>query len=310
MVSNERLFQVAVAYYEKGNTKSEIGERLGVSHVQVGKYLKLAQDRGIVEIVLNPPSVQPEEQEKLSRIFKELYGLDELVLVPGATNEKNSHVFIIDSLIQYLLDNFNNEELHFGSGLGRFMTEISETKLKVVEKRTKWKFYPVLNYASLDMNTSYHNCISICDNYIKNWGVSMDKRYKDFVVNYVNKQSQDFDISTYYKSLEFIIGGVGVPFPRNPDLRKTFFKQEDEPFITDEIEGDYLNYYFDESGAVFKPTTLGEYSISLDVLKSIRKRIAVASGYSKIASISALLKTGLANVLVTDLPTARNILSI
>lgn len=64
MVSNERLFQVAVDYYEKGRTKSDIGEDLGVSHVQIGKYLKLAKDRGIVEIVLNPPSVQPEELRK------------------------------------------------------------------------------------------------------------------------------------------------------------------------------------------------------------------------------------------------------
>ena len=51
-------------------------------------------------------------------------------------------------------------------------------------------------------------------------------------------------------------------------------------------------------------------SIPIERLRAVGTRIAVANGYSKVGSIDGLLKTGLVNVLVTDLPTAKNILSL
>mgnify|MGYP004635216163 FL=1 len=310
MITNEKLFEVAVKYYEKGKTKSEIAKTLGVSHVQIGKYLNLAKERGLVEIVLNPPSVQPEEHVKLSKLFYSLYGIEELILVPGATNEQTSHDFIADSLVRYLLETFPNNNLRYAIGMGRFVMEVGKTKLKVVEKRTKWKIVPALNYDIQEANSTYYNSQEICENYSHNWGVSLDKHYKELVSCYQNNKDISELRANYYKDIDFIIGGVGVTFPRNPKLKSTFFKSEDLNKLKEEISGDYLNYYFDESGTIIKPITLGPCSMTLDEIKRVKKRIAIASGYSKIGSISSLLKTGLINVLATDLPTARYILSL
>lgn len=310
MITNERLFEVAVNYYEKGKTKSEIAKTLGVSHVQIGKYLNLAKERGLVEIVLNPPAVQPEEQEKLSKLFHELYGLEELILVPGATNEQTSHDFIADSLVRYLLETFPNTNIRFAIGMGRFVLEVGKTKLKVVEKRTKWKVVPSLNYDIEESNSSYYNPQEICDIYARNWGVTMDRQYKELISGYQKNKDIETIRANYYKDLDFVIGGVGVTFPRNPKIKTAFFSEEELSHIKEEISGDYLNYYFDESGAIIKPMTLGPCSMTLDDIKNAKKRIAIASGYSKVGSISGLLKTGLVNVLATDLPTARYILSI
>lgn len=309
MISNERLYSVAVDYYEKSKTKSEIAKELGVSHVQVGKYLNLAKERGLVEIVLNPPSVHPEELDKLTLRFKELYGLEELVLVPGAASERTSHAFITEALVQYILSNYANENLRFSIGMGRLVKESGENKLRIADKRTKWKIVPALNYDREDMNNAYYDAESVSLSYIHNWGVGMDKKTKDTLSSYLKKEEAEA-MDKYYLDLDFVIGGVGLPFPRNPQLRRSVFKKEDLESLTDDISGDYLNYYFDESGKILIPSTLGPYAIELETLRRIKKRIAVASGYSKIGSISSLLKTGLVNVLVTDLPTARNVLSI
>lgn len=310
MITNERLYDVAVNYYEKGKTKSEIAKTLGVSHVQIGKYLNLAKERGLVEIVLNPPAVQPEEQEKLSKLFYDLYGLEELILVPGATNEQTSHDFIADSLVRYLLETFPNTNLRYAIGMGRFVLEVGKTKLKVVEKRTKWKVLPALNYDIQESNSSYYDPEEFCDVYAHNWGVTLDKQYKELINAYQSHKDIKAIRASYYKNLDFVIGGVGVTFPRNPKLKNAFFSEDELKNIKEEISGDYLNYYFDETGAIIKPMTLGPCSMTLDEIKSTKKRIAIANGYSKVGSISGLLKTGLVNVLATDLPTARYILSI
>lgn len=55
MISDERLFEVAVAYYIQKKTQVQIAKDLGVSHVQVGKYLKEALKRDIVSITVNLP---------------------------------------------------------------------------------------------------------------------------------------------------------------------------------------------------------------------------------------------------------------
>ena len=311
MITNDRLFAVAVDYYEKGKTKSDIAKELGVSHVQVGKYLNLAKDRGLVEIVLNAPSVQPEEEEKMLKLFNDLYGLEELILVPGAASEKTTHAFIIDSLTRYILETFPPESLRFAIGMGRFIREIGDTKLKVVEKRPKWKIIPALNYdVQESYNGSYYDCLGVCEDYCRNWGVSLDKKYHDLITDFLNGTEDGEKKDGYYRNIDFVIGGVGVTFPRNPKLKSAFFKEEDLKKLKYDISGDYLNYYFDESGAVIRPITQGEYAMTIDEIMKVKKRIAVASGYTKIGSISSLLKTGMVNVLATDLPTARLVLSL
>ena len=308
MVGNEKLFSVAYDYYEKGMTKSEIARSLGVSHVQVGKYINAALERGLVEIVLNAPTVQKEEQEKMSKLFKEHFGLETLIIVPSAAKDSTVHTFVIDGLVRYLLDNFPNENISFGTGMGRFIKEASEYKLKVVEKRTKWKIVPLMNYDAQDMNIDYYDFLSISEQFSQNWGLSIDKKYKKKATSILKGEKIDSDLSEYYKSIDFILGGVGVPFPRNPKLRKALFSEEDlEKSKNNELSGDYLNYYFDDAGRILAPSTLGPYSISLETIRSIKTRIAIASGYEKVGSISSLLRTGLVNVLITDITTARNV---
>lgn len=309
MISNELLFSVAVDYYEKKMTKSDIGKRLGVSHVQVGKYLNSATERGIVEIILNPPSVLPEEKERLSSLFREKYGLETLVLVTGTSSERNSYTFLVEGAVQYILDNFPNDACRMGFGLGRVMNEIVSYRLRIVDKRSRWKIVPILDYDNQEMAGEFYDYLSFSERFCQNWGVSLDKKTRQCLVSYLD--GEDPDDSGYYDDLGIVIGGVGVPFSLNPKLRSIMFSRDElERIKGHDIAGDYLNYHFDDEGNVIKSHAMASSSIPIERLRAVGTRIAVANGYSKVGSIDGLLKTGLVNVLVTDLPTAKNILSL
>ena len=93
MISEEKLFMIAVAYYVKGRHQQDIANELGVSHVQIGKYLKMARQKGIVEITINAPFVDDDEQKKQSMVYRSAFGLENLVLVPTAASQEQSMSF-------------------------------------------------------------------------------------------------------------------------------------------------------------------------------------------------------------------------
>ena len=89
MISDTKLYEVAYAYYIQGRRQQDIAKELGVSHVQISKYLKLAEEKGIVEITVNPPYVSNAIRKRLKDFFLEKFGLENLVLVPEARSALN-----------------------------------------------------------------------------------------------------------------------------------------------------------------------------------------------------------------------------
>lgn len=47
----ELLLKVSIYYFDENMTQQEIAEKMGITRQSVSKYLGLARDRGIVEIV-------------------------------------------------------------------------------------------------------------------------------------------------------------------------------------------------------------------------------------------------------------------
>lgn len=305
MVSDEKLFKIAMAYYKGGRTQMEIAKDLGVSHVQVGKYLKLAQDRGIVEIRVNAPFVPDGESNRISLYIKEMFGLENLILAPSAANESLTLKFLTDSVSEYLLKTFRNESLNIGFGYGKTMDGVSQYKVRTVDKRSQWTVYPVTNYPfdSLSAQYDYFSYESLVQNFMQNWGTKQDRPFMGII-----KDKRECDVSDLWKRLDVIVGGIGVPFSRSPEAREAMFGYETaEKYALSDIQGDYINYFFDDAGHIIEPLAQSPYRIDVQTLKQVPVKIAVASSFQKVYSIIGLLKCGLVNTLVTDLVTARTI---
>ncbi len=88
MISDELLFEVATDYYVKRMLQKDIANKYGVSRVQISKYLKMAQERGIVHIEVEQPSVKSSVRKEYEDFFSEKYGLKKMFIARGARNEK------------------------------------------------------------------------------------------------------------------------------------------------------------------------------------------------------------------------------
>jgi Transcriptional regulator, contains sigma factor-related N-terminal domain len=104
MITDEKLLSVAIEYYINKKTQEEIAKLLSVSHVQVGKYLKEAQRRNIVSITVNLP-ISKDKEKNLKDLFREIFGLKNLVLVQGSDNSDKSHIRVVEKAASYILEN-------------------------------------------------------------------------------------------------------------------------------------------------------------------------------------------------------------
>ena len=308
MISDEKLFKIAVEYYAKGHHQQEIANELGVSHVQIGKYLKMARQKGIVEITINAPFVDADEQARQSMVFKSVFDLENLVLVPTAASHEQSMTFLVKGAAKYLISSFENKATRIGVGMGRTMFQLAANHISYADRRTSWKFYPVMNYYDQKKHgagehNDYCNYQDMIDGFAKNWGGRPDKAFMESF-------GQTMELTDkYWNRLDIIIGGVGVPFPRDPVARSAMFGEKvAEALDGKDILGDYLNYHFDSDGNVHEPVVLSKSRISWDDIQRIPQRVAVAGGPSKVPGILGLLRAKGVNTLITDVATAKAIL--
>lgn len=310
MITDEKLFKIAISYYKNGKTQQDIAKEYGVSHVQVGKYLKMAMDRGIVEIRINAPFVSNDEKTKYLLYLKETFGLENLVLVPSAANEKQSFRFLIEGACDYLIGKYPNKNLCLGFGLGKTMKAICNTKTRIADKKNMWSVFPVANYSvQFDQDCGDENYFSyqtFANAFALNWGCKIDKTFMDLI-----RTNDDVDLDDYWSKLDVLIGGVGIPISRDPEARIALLGQKGaRKYALADIMGDYLNYFFDDEGHIVRPITLSGCSMGLDIMAGIPERIAVASSFQKVFSIIGLLRCNLINTLITDVDTAKNIVEI
>ena len=307
MISDEKLFMIAVAYYANGRHQQDIADELGVSHVQIGKYLKMARQKGIVEITINPPYVDADEQKRQQMVFHSMFGLENLVLVPTAASQEQSMVFLIKGATKYILSSFPNKSTRIGVGMGRTMFQLSDTRISYADRRTSWRFYPIMNYYDQKRHEKrdYFNYQDMIDGFSKNWGGRPDK---DFMERFSEEKAVSHYLK-YWSNLDIIIGGVGVPFPRDPNARSAMFGEKTASEIDGkDILGDYLNYHFDSDGNVLQPCSLSNCRIEWDEIQSVPERIAIAGGPSKVPGILGLLRAKGVNTLITDVATAKGVL--
>ena len=304
MITNELLFEVAIAYYIKKKLQREIAEEFGVSRVQISKYLKIAEDRGIVNISLTPPWVSTTSSEKYQRIFREMFDLPRLVLTPGIPNSDKAHPFLIEYAGKWIDENLVNERKNIGIGWGRTMYDLSTYKITGLSK-DKWTYYP-LTEPLTDKNEIYFNYDTILENFSQNGGGSIDNAFLE-ILRYGDSSMRPF-IERLWSQLDIMICGIGHAFTRYPGMRDHAFPEDVVASVrSKELVGDYINYYFDINGNIYSMSQ-PRYTIPLDIIRKIPQRMAIAGGFQKVESIIGALRTGLIDVLVTDELTAQLIL--
>ena len=270
MSTPTELAHVARLHYRRGLTRQEIGERLGLSRFRVGRMLDEALARGVVRIEIEDGP----QDDATAAALEQAYGLDLAVVVPDARE-------IPAVAAGWLLQLLRPHDV-LGVAWGTTLRALAE----VVE--------------ATQLGTEV---VQICG-----------------TVAGLPGGSGPSEVSLV---LAERLGGRARLLPA-PALTAARSELVDDPAVKPTLErfrrvttalvgigarpggGHVLVYEFDRDGALQAPE-LQAIAISLERLGSVRL-IAAAGGAQKRDAVRGALRTGLLDVLVTDLACARHAL--
>lgn len=305
MISDEKLYDIAVEYYLRHKTQAQIAKEYDVSHVQIGYYLKEAQKRGIVTISVNMPA-DKDETDSLNNLFCKIFHIKNLVLVQGSDNSDKSQMLVVKKAASYILETLPDNVTNIGIGWGKTIHDLSLQKM-AESKKNNWIYSPVCMMSGYNDNP-YFDTMQLVSNMSKNWGGKADDTFiKELLIN--KKFSKNEDEQPLTLDMHMLICGLGCSTSRFPALRAGLFSNPVFKEVnTKNLVGDILHNFYDIEGNLYGIDCENEILIPCEKIKKIPWVIAVACGFPKVESIIGGLNTGLVDTLVTDVQTARHVL--
>lgn len=310
MTDEDQLYQVAVRYYEAGETQEQIAHAMHLTRWKVGRMLAEAREAGIVRIeVLHPRS----RVRALERLLRERFGLREAIVVAAGDGDDPEQVRdrVAAAGADHLMEMRPAPGL-IGVSWGRTLDRLAEgltpgwaTGVNVVQ----------INGAHSRSRhpTSAHSMASLMAHHgggtatlltapaILEQESTRAVLEKDRVISDVLALAARADVFL------FSPGGMGS------DSVLVDSGQIDADDLTRLARagavGDVLGRFIDAKGRIVDPAldrrTLG---LSLDVLRSATTSIALVSGAAKRAVCGAVVSSGLCDVLITDDENANHLL--
>ncbi|AEG44481.1 sugar-binding transcriptional regulator [Isoptericola variabilis] len=304
------MAKVARMYHERGMRQAEIAAELHVSQPRVSRLLKRATEVGIVRTTVSEPAgvFTDLEQELESR-----YGLTEAVVVdPGGDDELRA----LGSAAALHLET----TLIGGDSIG--ISSWSASLLAAVEALRPFSSQVVTDVVQLvggvgdprvqvdasRLLTQLATATGAEPIFLPAPGLLGSRRARESLM----ADSTVLQVSSRWPNLTMAMVGIGALEP-SPLLRRSgnsIAEEDQEKLRIAGAVGDVCLRFFDEDGDLV-PSDLDDRVIGIepDALRAIPRRIAVAGGERKIAAIRGALRGRWINVLVTDVRTARALLS-
>lgn len=314
--STKNIAQVKAAvtasrlYYIDKLSQTAIAKKLQISRPTVSRLLQLAQDQGIVQITINNPF---EQASTLPTQLANKYGLQR-VLVADQIGE--SYEIILNQIgrlcANYLTEIVRDNDT-IGLTWGTTMAAIAE-HLQPSDKKNVQTVYlkgtvsnsTRNNYSGIitrQFNRAFHTQTEILpvpvifDNQKTHNLVLQDQ----FIRRIIQKGC-DCQIALFT---------VGTTRPDAMLFQLGYFNAQQTAFLEQNAVGDILSQFINKDGQIAAPE-IAQRTVSLDLneLKKKRQSILVAGGVQKLPAIHAALMGHYANVLITDLRDAEQLLKM
>jgi DNA-binding transcriptional regulator LsrR (DeoR family) len=317
MISDDLLYKVAMEYYIRKKSQRAIADEVGVSRVQISKYLVMAEKREIVRFVVSMPGVSEDESRGYKKFFKEEFGLKELLITPGAGNAERLYELLANDAMEYLLNTIPNKPLTLGLGWGDTLYHVSRTKFAGAEKKTKWLVVP-LSGGIAELNDRVFNINIIIQSFAENVGASYQSMYIPFMhdAKYMHQMMNENELYKqmvrYWDSLDVMVVSIGYFDARSPIFRETDkYQQEHFEMVRRGIIGDIQSHFFTKEGENVEYNFEKDiFNISLEQIRKVKKKIFIAGGLHKVDSIiGALRMKNMVDVLVADKVTVKNVIA-
>ncbi|SCB34335.1 bifunctional sugar-binding transcriptional regulator/dihydroxyacetone kinase subunit DhaK [Rhizobium hainanense] len=295
-------------YYEDGKTQGDIAEIMGISRATVNSYLADARSRGIVNISLEPSRLS---SLSIAQELKRHFGLHDCLVVPSDDGSRP----LIDRLgtagaqaIARLLKSGDTLAVAWGRTVLAVAEQANVPNLQDVTivqatggTRARFAYTPELCAAAF-ANATDGKLINITAP-----AIVSTPEVREILLREPLVEDQFATLSKANKA----IFGVASLRPNSTIHSSGFFESVSlQDYLAKNAVGVLAGRFIDAKGQpVAGPLDDRTIGISLDMLKSIGLRIAVAGGFDKVPAILAALRGGYINVLITDAATGRGILN-
>lgn len=308
--------KVATLYYIDGLTGKEIASTLNISPSTVSRLLTKSRNQDIISFRLNEPYA---DCLKTAERIRTLYHLKEAIVVPvsdGPDANTARHAVALEGA-RYLQRIIDDNDI-FGIAWGRTMNYLIQ----------------VLN-PCLKINNSFvtlHGSVSHCQysydvrNLVSRIAMACGGKKFYFTpgalagspeeLQKMLEQEQNRVVKNLFREITVSMTGCGSLYPEmdSPLLAKEYHyltPGEYEELQRAGVYGDILLRFFDENGQECN-TSLKDRTLSIDFeeYKQIPTKIVVAADEKKAYTIRAILRGGLADVIIMDYTLARKLLEI
>lgn len=304
------IVQVARMYYEQGMTQPAIAERLHLSQSRISRWLKQAEEDGIVRTVVIPPEgVFNDIEERIA----ELYGMRQVIVVDTEPDEHSVMAGVGAAAAAYLETTLEN-----GARVG--FSSWSATLLATVDAMTPLKRRrvdsivqvmggvgkPEVQVKATQLTYRLARLTGGAPVFLPTPGIVSSRAARDALFQDPHVQ----DTAREWERLTDVIVGIGSIDP-SPLLRVSGNAIGDDELgmlAAHGAVGDVAMRFFDQNGAQVN-TELDERVVGIDAetLGRIRRRVGIAGGIRKTEAIRAAMRGGWIDVLITDFSTAHRL---
>lgn len=306
-----RLVEVAKMYYQLNYSQQEIAEKLGISRPTVSRLLLQATQEGIVHIKIYDPT---EDVEQLAAQVRDQFKLKHCIVasIPEYKDEpiKEKLGEVSAHYLQSIVKSGDIIGITWGTTLFQLVKNLQPKNVKditVVQLNGGVSYSESNTYAAEIINglaDAFHTTPhflpvpAVVDHIVVKQAIIADRHVKK--------------ILELGKQANIAIFTVGETGEQSTLMQAGYFLDEDiEILMANQTVGDICSRFIDIHG---KPSHEGLNSrtigIELSDLADKEYAILVAGGNTKVDGIYGALQGGHANVLITDLYTAKALLDL
>ena len=304
------IYRCCKMHYELEMGQQEIADELGISRATVSKMLRLGKKTGIVSIqVINPGDFLPNDlEEKMLRLFP----LKDVVVVedsPFESRDEFIHKLAVRSV--RLIRDYLKEEDIVGVSMGKTLHDICHCQSEEITP-VRCTFVPVVGgIASGTREAENNNSNRIAADMAEVFGAEYAEFFSPAmfsnreVMQGFLKESAIRSIFQYYKKMNTVIMGIGIPNRGASSMVKAGYitARELDELVDRGMVGDLSLQFFDEDGSTerFLDYNSRVAGLPLPQIAGIANRIAVAErGISQAKALYAAIKGGYTNIVVLD----------
>ncbi|GAQ76645.1 deoxyribonucleoside regulator [Streptomyces turgidiscabies] len=308
------IVRVARMYHERGMRQADIADALGLSQAGVSRLLRSATDQGVVRtVVVSPPGIHSDVEDALA----ERYHLTDVVVLDDEDQPEHARTLLrgLGSAAASHL------ETAFRSGDLIGVSTWSETLLAAVETMQPAKAAgasqvvqlmggigdPRSQVQATRLTARLAELTGATPLFVRAPGLvgSAEARLS------LLRDPAVLEVSQAWQQLSSVLVGIGSlePSPLLQLSGNAVAEEEITRLRALGAVGDICQRFFDENG-VHVDAGLGERTIgiSVDQLRTVPRRIAVAGGERKYTAVRAAVRGRWITALITDIATARHLL--